>query len=1096
MATESNILQKDWSEIHKVLKNSKPVGDSRSVETPDEKALRSYFGSKKFETLRDYAKEGDKTRQKLGNVILLPGIMGSTLMAVDKNGGESSVWLSLMSLAFGGLSRLELSPDGKTNKNGETIKPPSIFAGLFRGVMFNYYSLALEALQAEPFSYDWRLDVRASARQLANFIRQKFFGQEVSLVAHSMGGLVARSFIFQYPDLWETMKGRMIMLGTPNRGSFDAVQALIGENRTIKKLDRFDIRNDKESLMRVFHSFPGLYHLLPGKDNCAEVYQRATWNNYATINFETHLQDVERLHQELTAPATIDPKRMFYIAGTGFETTIGLKSITDGQFNFETTPDGDGTVSHKLGLLDGITTFYDKENEHSDLLTGENTLTAVRELIATGKTEALPTVKPEASNLRLPKKGAKAEDLTAEEEVLVDIILGSLRSGETLEDRQIAEIERQIFRSVIGGKDIENKVEIKEKTTPRKIHIELIERDISESTEEVIAVGKYSDLPPRGACSAIDKKLDYRISLAHQSGMIGSELGQLFFVPDLHEKPPAASANEDKIVDPKESQKIILAGTGSYGKFSRDDLRYLIMNVALAVQAINKNRFMTVMIGTGLDDFSIDRAVRSILSGVADAIDRFPYRKEPKKSSPEPDMTVVICESNPVRFDNLLEVVKDLEAKQKNGTAIENVTLLFDEEKDKHALTAEQREANEIKAKKAKVEDSEDLPFFVLNDKQKNVTRITVERDYEKERFSLSALTSTAAIPVREIAVQNCVIDSLIEKIRRTRDREKQKKYGRLLHSILIPEDFQGLIDANKPLVLLLNGMAAAVPWEMICYGGSRGFSTFGVELQLSRQFSMASASIPSVQPPLNDTLKVLIIANPAAGDLNLEGAAREGRELKAFFEEFNARSEVKVLVDSCIGPLECDIVDVLTKIFTEDYDIIHFSGHGIYDPKDETNSGWVFGSRKVIVRNGGIETEIEKLIVLSPREIFRLRKVPRLVFANACFSSQTYDGSVIINEGVSAWETNRKLAGIAEAFFARGIENYIGAGWQVNDTLAVQFAEVFYEQAFSKNTTSNKYNTLSDSLGEARKRIKIKTDNSTWGAYQHYGDANTRLVR
>ena len=135
-------------------------------------------------------------------------------------------------------------------------------------------------------------------------------------------------------------------------------------------------------------------------------------------------------------------------------------------------------------------------------------------------------------------------------------------------------------------------------------------------------------------------------------------------------------------------------------------------------------------------------------------------------------------------------------------------------------------------------------------------------------------------------------------------------------------------------------------------------------------------------------------------------------------------------------------------------------------------------------------------MIVLSPREIFRLRKVPRLVFANACFSSQTSNGSLSIDEKVSARETNKKLAGIAEAFFARGIENYIGAGWQVNDSLAVEFARKFYENALSKNVENNKYASLSEALGEARKIIKQKTDNSTWGAYQHYGDANTRLVR
>lgn len=1080
MPTESNILRKDWNEVRKVLKNSKGNGNERSTTNPEERSLREHFGNEKFELLRGFAQEADKTRKELGNVILLPGIMGSSLLSVDANGEESSIWLTLRSLAFGRLRQLELAPDGKTNLDGTMIKTPGVFSGLFRGFMFDYYGLALESLQAEPFSYDWRLDVRTSAQNLAEFIRQKFFGQQVSLVAHSMGGLVARSFIFQFPDLWEIMQGKLVMLGTPNHGSFDAVQALIGENRTIKKLDIFDICNNKEDLMRIFHSFPGLYQLLPAKDLVGEIYQKTTWDNYPTVRFATHLTDVERFHRELTSPSTIDNKRMFYIAGTGFETLFGLKSINNGVFDFETTSDGDGTVPHNLGLLDGITTFYDTENEHSDLLNGLTNLQAVRDLIKDGKTDKLPIEKPAQ---RGASRGAKTSDISPEEEELIEVIIGAERSGEMLDPEQVAEVERKLHRAIMGGKE-EKKTKKDEKKPPaKKIRLELWEKDISEITEPIIVVGKYSDLPPRGASASIDKKLGYRISLTHQAGMIGAELGQLFFVPQIN-----GAANNSQPVD--ETQKIILAGGGSYAKFSRDDLRYLMMNVALAVLSLNQNRFTTVMIGTGLDDFSIDRAVRSLLSGVADAIDRFP-------NSTTKEMTVAICEFNPIRFDNLAKVVSELNERQKKNAPIDNVELLFDE-KDKHGLNEKEREAkkSENQETRKKSAKESDVPYYVLNESQRNVTRITVERNPDKERFLLSALTSTAAIPQREIIVQNCIIDSLIEKARRSRDAEKQQKYGRLMHSMLIPEEFQSLIDGNKPLVLQLNPTAAAIPWEMVCFGGSRGFSTFGVELQLSRQFSMLSASIPSVPPPLNNTLKVLIIANPADGDLSLDGAEREGRELQAFFEQLQSKTKVKITVDACIGASQCDIVDVLTKIFSEEYDIIHFSGHGNYDPNDETNSGWVFGTRKVKIKEGNNETEVEKLLVLSPREIFRLRKVPRLVFANACFSSQTSEGEILINERISAQESTRKLAGIAEAFFSRGIENYIGAGWQVNDSLAVAFAKEFYERALSKEDKENRYLTLSEALREAREVIKNKADNSTWGAYQHYGDANTRLAK
>jgi CHAT domain-containing protein len=47
----------------------------------------------------------------------------------------------------------------------------------------------------------------------------------------------------------------------------------------------------------------------------------------------------------------------------------------------------------------------------------------------------------------------------------------------------------------------------------------------------------------------------------------------------------------------------------------------------------------------------------------------------------------------------------------------------------------------------------------------------------------------------------------------------------------------------------------------------------------------------------------------------------------------------------------------------------------------------------------------------------------------------------------------NRRLAGLAEAFFECGIQNYIGAAWPVDDEPAVEFAKVFYKNALLGET-------------------------------------------
>ena len=98
-----------------------------------------------------------------------------------------------------------------------------------------------------PFAYDWRRSVTDAARLLAgevdNALRRT--QQPVRIVAHSMGGLVVRAMIAARPDLWDRMcerdGARLLMLGTPNRGSHDIVEALLGTAATVQQLALLDL---------------------------------------------------------------------------------------------------------------------------------------------------------------------------------------------------------------------------------------------------------------------------------------------------------------------------------------------------------------------------------------------------------------------------------------------------------------------------------------------------------------------------------------------------------------------------------------------------------------------------------------------------------------------------------------------------------------------------------------------------------------------------------------------------------------------------------------------------------------------------------------
>jgi pimeloyl-ACP methyl ester carboxylesterase len=1040
----------NWSEVRRVLQKPATRGES----TKQEEALREYFGEERFRELRELSDptRAARTRKELGNVVVLPGIMGSHLSVVEADNSEDHIWVSLWRLVKGDMKRLKLSADGKRNENGEAVKAT--------GVIGWYYALALETLQAEPFAYDWRVSVCDTADELDKFVQEKLADgtfdpdKPVHFVAHSMGGLVVRNFIRQHYETWTKLNGRLVMAGTPNYGSFAAVQTLMGKNSLVKNIAAVLPFQSKADWFSVVNSFPGLYQLCPAKQSNPEVYEKTIWERFPDVLFDGQIQMLPKFHQDLfdAREHTIDTARMAYIAGVGFETPSGLKTMESGDFDFNSTFDGDGTVPHALGLLEGVTTYYVDGTPHGSLLNDHRVLRAVVDILKTGSTAELTTTKPVISNPR----GPKATPVIKYELETLESVAKQMRRNEPVHPAIVHDAEKILLRSLLGGKDkVDDDLELvsigkkrKEKTV--ELDMQWVFGDISTVDVPVVLIGQYQNFPPGGAGAAMDRKVGKLISRGYESGMLGMDLGNLFILP------------LDKLAN-KSSQPtvetIVVAGMGEFGSFSREDLRYLTMNSTLAILGLGYDTFATVLIGSSIDAFSVERTIRSMWWGISDAIDRLRDDEKVEK------LTVIFVESNAERqeqVEKIIQGLKALEVKDKDGRksyVFENLKIAVNDKKDGVPVPPRKRGSR----------------------RDAGMTRLTIERTLEKSdpatgkrergKFHVSAITSNAAIPVRDITVNDLIIGQLVDELRYSNSPAKQEKYGKLLHSILMPEDFQKVIDTDKALGLILNREASVVPWEMLCFGGTgRASSNLGIDLRLSRQFTSIRANVPSAAPAMNDQFKALVIADPAPEpELQLAGARREGVKLKEYFRQLQTemRDTIDLQFQVCIGAEECDIVKILNLIFNEEFDIVHFAGHGTFDADDPSNSGWVFG----------------KNLILSAHEIFRLRRVPRLVFANACFSA-----------GLPTVESNRQLAGLAEAFFERGIENYIGAGWQVSDEHATSFATKFYEGTIAKQLP------LGEALSEARTSIcsrhtTVVPSDSTWGAYQHYGNPNTRLV-
>jgi hypothetical protein len=255
-----------------------------------------------------------------------------------------------------------------------------------------------------PFAYDWRFDYRASADRLSDFLkRQVPEDAPCDLVAINEGGLVARSFLADYRGEWRKLRskqgGRLLMLGTANHGSFQALQTLLGRHSLIKTLGRLDLKHSVDEVRRIFASFPSLYQTLPSPSiNAAwsALYQRESYGRL-DVSAES-LEDGLRFQKEIAD--AVDPERMVCILGDGTPTIVSVEDPRrlDQEQQWALTPDGDGSVAHPYARLakDGqeVPAYFAKV-EHAMLGNDELVARAVVEILDTGKTTLLPAAPAE-----------------------------------------------------------------------------------------------------------------------------------------------------------------------------------------------------------------------------------------------------------------------------------------------------------------------------------------------------------------------------------------------------------------------------------------------------------------------------------------------------------------------------------------------------------------------------------------------------------------------------------------------------------------------------------------------------------------------------
>lgn len=260
-------------------------------------------------------------------IVLLPGITGSVLKKDGKDvWSPTAILRGIVSLGES-LKQLELKNDDPEIDNiGDGIIADRLFPdihlipGLWKIDGYSFISQYLvKTFNLKPgnnffeFPYDWRRDNRVTARRLS-YAAKKWLNQwkedsgntdaKLILIAHSMGGLVARYFI-EVLSGWELTR-MLITFGTPYRGSLNALNFIAnGLKKKIGPITLLDLSNMTRSYNSVYQLLP-IYPCVDLGDgnlvrvsetdsipnlNRSKAIEAIKFHNEINSNFQNHLND-------------------------------------------------------------------------------------------------------------------------------------------------------------------------------------------------------------------------------------------------------------------------------------------------------------------------------------------------------------------------------------------------------------------------------------------------------------------------------------------------------------------------------------------------------------------------------------------------------------------------------------------------------------------------------------------------------------------------------------------------------------------------------------------------------------------------------------
>ena len=556
---------------------------------------------------------------ELPALFILPGLLGSNLKV-----GNERIWLgwrlvnSFNRLAYDP-KKTDVAPDG----------PIGIYYDDLAAALFQDHD-------AKLFAFDWRRPIAAEAKRLAAEIAaaldaRKTSKQPVRIIAHSMGGLVARALQIVDPKTWDRMMksegARILMLGTPNGGSWTPMQVLSGDDTFGNLLINVGAPFSSNASRQLIANFPGFIQLQAGllnglgaekvwrdlaQSDLEAIRARSRWHTLPLqlAQFEWGIPPQTVLDAAAEFRRALDKQRdsdlaafsdkLLLVVGTAASTPAGYEQLDRGDRGvvyLDASEGGDGRVTLENAELPGVATWL-VNADHGSLPRYRAAFEAYRDLLKTGSTERLPQIV--TRDAARGQAGAPAGPVARSRPAR----LSSLQSP--------PQSELDVLSSGIAP--------IPRLAPPRaSLHISVTNGDLTYISEPLL-IGHYRSSRLTGAEASMDHALNGAMSASLQRGLYATAPGT--YQPFLN-----VTANPDNPWQLPRPAAVIVAGLGPEGELRGSDLVNTVRQAVIGwAQRLTERSpvpagftLATTLLGSGGSGITAGQAAQLIAQGVREA---------------------------------------------------------------------------------------------------------------------------------------------------------------------------------------------------------------------------------------------------------------------------------------------------------------------------------------------------------------------------------------------------------------------------------------------------------------------------------------------